>query len=60
MKGLKYILRFLAGESPESIIRSIPDDDLSKAKELYRSVDKSALNRAQRRRMEKQLAKLNR
>lgn len=56
MKGLKYILRLLAGESPESIIKSMPDDDLSRIKELAQSIDKSRLNRSQRRK----LAKLNR
>ena len=56
MKGLKYILRLLAGESPESIIKSMPDKDLSKVKEFAQNVDKSRLNHSQRRK----LAKLNR
>lgn len=60
MKGLKYLLRFLRGESPESIIKSMPEDDFNKIKGFAQGIDKSALNRAQRRRLEKQLAKLNR
>lgn len=57
MKGLKYILRLLRGESPESIIKSMPEDDLDMIK-FARNIDKSVLNRAQRRRLEKKLAKL--
>lgn len=60
MRGLKYMLRFLSGESSESIIKSMPEDDFNKIKGFAQGIDKSALNRAQRRRLEKQLAKLNR
>lgn len=60
MKGLKYILRLLHGESPESIIKSMPEEDFNKIKGFAKGIDKRALNRAQRRRLEKQLAKLNR
>lgn len=60
MKGLKYVLRILRGESPESVIKSMPEDDFNKLKGFAQGIDKSVLNRAQRRRLEKQLAKLNR
>ena len=60
MKGLKYILRLLRGESQESIIKSMPEEDFNKIKGFAQGIDKRALNRAQRRRLEKQLAKLNR
>lgn len=60
MKGLKYMLRFLSGESLESIIKSMPEEDFNKIKGFAQGIDKRALNRAQRRRLEKQLAKLNR
>lgn len=60
MKGLKYVLRILRGENPESVIKSMPDDDFNKLKRFAHDIDKSVLNRAQRRRLEKQLAKLNR
>lgn len=60
MKGLKYILRLIRGESPESIIKSMPEEDFNKIKGFAQGIDKRALNRAQRRRLEKQLAKLNR
>ena len=60
MRGLKYLLRFLRGESPESIIKSMPEEDCNKIKGFAQGIDKRALNRAQRRRLEKQLAKLNR
>nr|DAR07349.1 MAG TPA: hypothetical protein [Caudoviricetes sp.] len=60
MRGLKYLLRFLRGESPESIIKSMPEEDFNKIKGFAQGIDKRALNRAQRRRLEKQLAKLNR
>lgn len=60
MRGLKYLLRFLRGESPESIIKSMPEEDFNKIKGFDQGIDKRALNRAQRRRLEKQLAKLNR
>lgn len=60
MKGLKYILRLLRGESPESIIKSMPEEDFNKIKGFAQGIDKRVLNRAQRRRLEKQLAKLNR
>ncbi len=60
MKGLKYVLRILRGESPESVIKSMPEDDFNKLKGFAQDIDKSVLNRAQRRRLEKQLAKLNR
>ena len=60
MKGLKYVLRILRGESPESVIKSMPEDDFNKLKGFAQGIDKSTLNRAQRRRLEKQLAKLNR
>lgn len=60
MKGLKYVLRILRGESPESVIKSMPEDDFNKLKRFAQGIDKSVLNRAQRRRLEKQLAKLNR
>lgn len=58
MKGLKYILRLIRGECPESIIKSMPEDDLDMIKGFARNIDKSVLNRAQRRRLEKKLAKL--
>lgn len=60
MKGFKYILRLIRGESPESIIKSMPEEDFNKIKGFTQGIDKRALNRAQRRRLEKQLAKLNR
>lgn len=60
MRGLKYLLRFLRGESLESIIKSMPEEDFNKIKGFAQGIDKRALNRAQRRRLEKQLAKLNR
>ena len=60
MRGLKYLLRVLRGESPESIIKSMPEEDFNKIKGFAQGIDKRALNRAQRRRLEKQLAKLNR
>lgn len=60
MKGLKYILRLLRGESPESIIKSMPEADFNKIKGFAQGIDRRALNRAQKRRLEKQLAKLNR
>lgn len=60
MKGLKYVLRILRGESPENVIKSMPEDDFNKIKGFAQGIDKRALNRAQRRRLEKQLAKLNR
>lgn len=60
MKGLKYVLRLLGGESPENVIKSMPEDDFNKIKGFAQGIDKSVLNRAQRRRLEKQLAKLNR
>lgn len=60
MKGLKYILRLISGECPESIIKSMPEEDFNKIKGFAQGIDKRALNRAQRRRLEKQLAKLNR
>ncbi len=60
MKGLKYVLRILLGESPENVIKSMPEDDFNKIKGFAQGIDKSVLNRAQRRRLEKQLAKLNR
>ena len=59
MNGLKYILRLIRGESPESIIKSMPEEDFNKIKGFAQGIDKRALNRAQRRRLEKQLAKLN-
>lgn len=60
MKGFKYILRLIRGESLESIIKSMPEEDFNKIKGFAQGIDKRALNRAQRRRLEKQLAKLNR
>ena len=60
MRGVKYLLRFLRGESTESIIKSMPEEDFNKIKGFAQGIDKRALNRAQRRRLEKQLAKLNR
>lgn len=60
MKGFKYILRLIRGESTESIIKSMPEEDFNKIKGFAQGIDKRALNRAQRRRLEKQLAKLNR
>lgn len=60
MKGLKYLLRLLRGESPWSIIKSMPVDDLDMIKGFAKDIDKSVLNRAQRRRLEKRLEKLNR
>jgi hypothetical protein len=60
MRGLKYLLRLLRGESLESIIKSMPEEDFNKIKGFAQGIDKRALNRAQRRRLEKQLAKLNR
>ena len=60
MRGLKYLLRFLRGESPESIIKSMPNEDFNKIKGFAQGIDKRALNRVRRRRLEKQLAKLNR
>lgn len=58
MKGLKYVLRLLRGESPVSVIKSMPEDDLNRLKEFGRGIDKSGLNRARRRELEKRLARL--
>lgn len=60
MKGLKYVLRLLGGESPESIIKSMPPDDLDVIKGFARDIDKSSLNRARRCEIEKRLARLKR
>lgn len=60
MKGLKYVLRLLGGESPESIIKSMPPDDLDVIKGFARDIDKSSLNRAKRREIKKRLERLNR
>ena len=38
----------------------MPEEDFNKIKGFAQGIDKRALNRAQRRRLEKQLAKLNR
>ena len=40
MKGLKYVLRLLGGESPESIIKSMPPDDLDVIKGFARDIER--------------------
>lgn len=60
MKGLKYVLRLLRGESPESIIKSMPDEDYNTIKGFTKLVDNRVLNRSARRKIERKFDKLKR
>ena len=51
--GLKYISRLLRGESPKSVIKSMPEEDFEKVKEFIGGLSKTPLNRSQRRKIER-------
>lgn len=43
MKGLKYVLGILRGESPENVIKSMPEDDLDVVKGFARDIEREGV-----------------
>lgn len=58
--GLKYISRLLRGESPKSVIKSMPEEDFEKVKEFIGGLSKTPLNRSQRRKIERKMKTVSR
>lgn len=58
--GLNYVLRLLKGESPQSVIESMTEEDYSKLQAAKEQLKISGLNRQQRRKMERKMNKIKR
>lgn len=58
--GLNYVLRLLKGESPQSVIESMTEEDYSKLQAAKEQLKTSGLNRQQRRKMERKMNKIKR
>lgn len=58
--GLSYVLRLLKGESPKSVLESMPEEDYAKFKSATANLGKTGLNRQQRRKMERNLKTVRR
>lgn len=58
--GLNYVLRLLKGESPQSVIESMTEEDYSKLQAAKEQLKASGLNRQQRRKMERKMNKIKR
>ncbi|MBD9177583.1 MAG: hypothetical protein EGP82_00120 [Odoribacter splanchnicus] len=58
--GLNYVLRLLKGESPQSVIESMTEEDYSKLQAAKEQLKVSGLNRQQRRKMERKMNKIKR
>lgn len=55
MSGWNYVLRILKGESPASVIASMPEGDYEKVASAVDSMKGSGLSRQQRRKVERKL-----
>ena len=58
--GLNYVLRLLKGESPQSVIESMTEEDYSKLQAAKEQLKVSGLKRQQRRKMERKMNKIKR
>ena len=58
--GLNYVLRLLKGESPQSVIESMTEEDYSKLQAAKEQLKVAGLNRQQRRKMERKMNKIKR
>ena len=58
--GLNYVWRLLRGESPRSVIESMPWEDFEKVKEFTMKLNKTPLNRSQRRKIERKMKTVRR
>lgn len=58
--GLNYVLRLLKGESPVSVLQSMPEEDYAKFQAVASNLKGTGLNRQQRRQMERKLKTIKR
>ncbi|RHV92560.1 hypothetical protein DXA95_12200 [Odoribacter sp. OF09-27XD] len=58
--GLNYILRILKGESPKSVIESMPEEDYAKFQAVASNLKGTGLNRQQRRKIERKMKTIKR
>lgn len=58
--GLNYVLRLFKGESPQSILQSMPDEDYAKFQALTSNLKGTGLNRQQRRKIERKMKTVKR
>lgn len=58
--GLNYILRILKGESPKSVIESMPEEDYAKFQAVTSNLKGTGMNRQQRRKMERKMKTIKR
>lgn len=58
--GLNYVLRILKGESPKSVLESMPEEDYAKIQAAAANFKSIGLNRQQRRKMERKMKTIKR
>lgn len=58
--GLNYIMRLFRGESPRSVIESMPEEDYAKFQAATRNLKETGLNRRQRRKIEREMKAIKR
>lgn len=58
--GLNYILRLFRGESPQSILQSMTEEDYAKFQAVTSNLKESGLNRQQRRKIERKMKTVKR
>lgn len=58
--GFNYVLRLLKGESPVSVLQSMPEEDYVKFQAVASNLKGTGLNRQQRRQMERKLKTIKR
>lgn len=58
--GLNYVLRLFRGESPRSVIESMPEEDYAKFQAATSNLKGTGLNRQQRRKIERKMKDIKR
>lgn len=58
--GISYIWRILKGESPLSVLQSMPKEDFDKVQAVADNLKATGLNRQQRRKMERKMKTIKR
>lgn len=58
--GLNYVLRLFRGESPQSVIESMPKEDYAKFQAVAGNLKGTGLNRQQRRKIQQKMKTVKR
>lgn len=58
--GISYIWRILKGESPISVLQSMPKEDFDKVQAVVGNLKATGMNRQQRRKMERKMKTIKR